>query len=77
MKQIRTAKLFKNGRSLAVRLPKDFRLEGKVVAIFRLGNAIVLQPINKTWLDVYHSMVELPDFMEEREDLPLQEREQL
>ena len=31
----RTAKLFKNGRSQAVRLPKEFRFEGKEVAIRR------------------------------------------
>ena len=35
-----TAKLFENGRSQAVRLPKKFRLPGNEVIIQRLGNAI-------------------------------------
>ncbi len=41
------AKLFSNGRSQAVRLPKEFRFEGKEVAIRKEGNAVVLQPVAK------------------------------
>lgn len=74
---MQVAKLFKNGRSQAVRLPKEFRLPGTEVAISHLGNAIVLQPLAKSWMDVYHCMSLLTDFMENREDLPPQEREQL
>lgn len=40
-----TAKLFMNGRSQAVRLPKEFRFEGSQVSIRRDGNKIVLEPI--------------------------------
>lgn len=72
---MQTAKLFKNGRSQAVRLPKDFRLSGKEVAISHLGHAIVLHPIHHSWMDVYNSMKAIPDFMDERDDLPPQERE--
>lgn len=71
------AKIFKNGRSQAIRLPKNFRLPGKMVSVSHLGNAVVLQPISETWLDVYNSMSELKSFMEDREDLPAQEREEL
>jgi len=71
------AKIFKNGRSQAIRLPKDFRLPGRMVSVSHLGNAVVLQPISETWLDVYNSMSELETFMEDREDLPAQEREAL
>jgi len=39
------AKLFKNGRSQAVRLPKEFRFEGEEVAIRRDGDAVILEPI--------------------------------
>lgn len=40
-----TAKLFKNGRSQAVRLPKEFRFEGKEVRISRLpGGKVLLDP---------------------------------
>ena len=69
------AKIFMNGSSQAVRLPKEFRFEDDEVAITRLGNAIVLQPIKKTWLDIYHEMHEIPSFLDDREDTPPQERE--
>jgi antitoxin VapB len=39
------AKLFKNGQSQAVRLPKDFRFEGEKVRIKRVGNSVVLEPV--------------------------------
>ena len=42
-----TAKLFKHGRSQAVRLPKEFRLPGKEVRVRRIGNAVVLEPIGE------------------------------
>jgi antitoxin VapB len=73
---MQTAKIFKNGRSQAVRLPKDFRLKGESVAVFHLGEAIILQPIHETWMDVCHAMHETDDFFAEpREDLPPEERE--
>lgn len=72
---MQTAKLFKNGRSQAVRLPKDFRLPGDKAVISHIGNAILLQPVTQSWLEVYHQMSDLANFMEEREDLPPQERE--
>ena len=44
------AKLFWNGRSQAVRLPKAFRFEGSEVSIRREGDAVVLEPVRKrTW----------------------------
>ena len=39
-----TAKLFKHGGSQAVRLPKDFRLDGAEVLIERRGEVVVLRP---------------------------------
>ncbi len=39
------AKLFSNGGSQAVRLPKDFRFEGEEVSVRRLGRGIVLGPV--------------------------------
>ncbi len=41
-----TAKLFMTGRSQAVRLPKEFRFEGKEVRIRREGNGVLLEPID-------------------------------
>lgn len=48
-----TAKLFKTGRSQAVRLPKEFRFEGTEVRIRREGHSVVLEPVTtdlKEWL---------------------------
>jgi len=43
-------KLFANGRSQAVRLPKEFRLEGDEVLIHREGSRLILEPVNaKGW----------------------------
>lgn len=41
-----TAKLFWNGRSQAVRLPKAFRFEGNEVHIRRSGDAVILEPLH-------------------------------
>jgi antitoxin VapB len=47
---VATAKLFRNGRSQAVRLPKEFRFEGEEVAIRREGQRIVLEPLkSRSW----------------------------
>ena len=48
-----TAKLFWSGRSQAVRLPKEFRMDGTEVRIRRHGAVVILEPIatDWTWLD--------------------------
>ncbi|MCF8067402.1 MAG: type II toxin-antitoxin system VapB family antitoxin [Desulfobacterales bacterium] len=46
-----TAKLFKNGRSQAVRLPKSFRFEGDAVKIYREGQKVIMEPIRKNQWD--------------------------
>ena len=46
--QPRMAKLFKNGRSQAVRLPKAFRFEGDRVRVSRMGAGILLEPVPET-----------------------------
>lgn len=43
-----TAKLFMNGRSQAVRLPRAFRLPGKEATIHRDGDRIILEPLAPT-----------------------------
>lgn len=48
------AKLFTNGRSQAVRLPRDFRFQGDRVRIRRVPGGVLLQPIVpdvKTWFE--------------------------
>jgi antitoxin VapB len=41
------AKVFQNGRSQAVRLPKEFRFEGDEVSIRREGDAVILEPLER------------------------------
>jgi antitoxin VapB len=42
-----TAKIFKHGRSQAVRLPKEFRLPGTEVRVRRIGRAVLLEPFER------------------------------
>lgn len=42
-----TAKLFRNGRSQAVRLPREFRFEGTEVSVRREGDAVILEPMKR------------------------------
>ena len=71
-----TARLFKNGQSQAVRLPKDFRFEGEKVFIKRVGNAVVLIPYQDSWATLFESLDQFSDdFMEVREQPASQERE--
>ena len=64
---MKTAKLFKNGESQAVRLPKEFRFEGDEVLIKRSGNAVVLLPKKKSWDSLVESLAQFTDdFMTDR-----------
>lgn len=47
MPETGTAKLFKHGRSQAVRLPKAFRLPGNEVRVRRVGRGVLLEPIER------------------------------
>ena len=46
---MKTAKLFINGRSQAVRLPKEFQFTGEEVFIQKHGDAVILVPHEKAW----------------------------
>lgn len=48
-KKMQTAKVFINGRSQAVRLPKEFQFSGNDVLIQKVGDAVLLIPNNKVW----------------------------
>lgn len=73
-----TARLFRNGQSQAVRLPKDFRFEGEKVFIKRVGNAVVLIPYQDSWETLFESLDQFSDdFMGDREQPAHQERENL
>jgi antitoxin VapB len=65
---MKSAKLFKNGESQAVRLPKEFRFSGDEVFIKRVGNAVVLLPKARSWDTLLESLEKFPpDFMTSRE----------
>ncbi len=75
---MKTAKLFKNGQSQAVRLPKEFRFEGKQVFIKRVGNGVLLLPEQHSWQGLFDSLEKFSDdFMESRDQPEQQEREDL
>jgi antitoxin VapB len=72
-----TAKLFQNGNSQAVRLPKEFRMPGDRVKISKKGSQIILEPLETTWDTLFDSLKDFPDdFMEEGRQQPeMQKRE--
>ena len=53
---MKTAKLFQNGKSQAVRLPKEFRMDGNEVYIKRQGEAIILLPKKTAWDSLINSL---------------------
>lgn len=72
------AKLFKNGQSQAVRLPKQFRFEGNAVSIQKIGDSVVLSPIKDNWDSFFEAAADFsPDFMTDREQGQQAEREGL
>ena len=75
-----SAKLFQNGQSQAVRLPKEFRFENtKEVYIKKIADCVVLIPKdnNKIWDNMFSSLSNFSnDFLEERSE-PKQSREEL
>ncbi len=76
---MKKAKLFQNGQSLAVRLPKEFRVKGKELYIKKQGKNIVLIPINEDpWHEWEQSLrMFSSDFLEERKQPKVQKREPL
>ena len=71
------ANIFQNGHSQTMRLPKEFRLEGKEVAAIRLGDVVVLQPIKGNWLKIHQAMYRLKEFIKDRKDHLPEVREKL
>ena len=73
-----TAKLFTNGKSQAIRLPKAYRLKGKEAYITKVGDAIVILPKQEKWDSLFSSLDKFSeDFMSERIQPELDKREEL
>ena len=67
-----TAKLFINGRSQAVRLPKEYRFDSDEVGINKIGNMVVLYPLDSDWAPLLEASGKFTDdFMADR-DQPTQ-----
>lgn len=75
---MKTARLFQNGQSQAVRLPKEFRFDGSKVFIKKMGNAVILIPYQNPWQTLFDSLDKFSDdFMEHRKQPDPQIRESL
>ena len=76
-----TAKLFTNGKSQAVRLPKEYRFTGSEVGIARVGEMVILYPQGKAW-DIFDTSEPVTDdfceaVLEARQDSTAMQREVL
>lgn len=73
-----TAKLFKNGRSQAVRLPKEYRFPGNQVFLRKVGNGVLLIPDEGSWDSLIDSVsLFTDDFLETRDQGEHEQREGL
>ena len=75
---MKTAKIFRSGNSQAVRIPKEFQLEGDEVEILKKGKTLVLRPRKRSWASLIESLPKFTDdFMEKgRNQPPVQKRDQ-
>lgn len=74
-----TAKLFENGRSQAIRLPKNYRFIGNEVNINKIGDVVMIMPKKSKWSS-FAKAIELfsDDFMKDGRTLNIkQKRESL
>ena len=60
----RTAKIFKHGRSQAVRLPKEFRMPGTELRVRRIGRGVLLEPIDAPF-DVEAWFAKIDEYLDE------------
>ncbi|MDR1797326.1 MAG: antitoxin [Clostridiales Family XIII bacterium] len=66
---MRTAKLFTNGKSQGVRLPKEYRFEGSEVCVQKIGSAVIIFPKDKAAELMFSGMAGFSeDFMAENRD---------
>lgn len=70
----KTAKLFTHGGSQAVRLPREFRFDGREVRIRKDGDKVILEPLERdwaaTWSELDRLQVEAGELFPERPDQP-------
>jgi antitoxin VapB len=71
-----TAKLFKHGRSQAVRLPKEFHMPSTEVRVRRVGRGVLLEPIEtpfdvKAWFAKIDEYLDEPFMVDGRQQPPM------
>jgi antitoxin VapB len=72
----RSAKIFMNGRSQAVRLPKEFRFDCDEVYVEKQGDKVIISAHAPGWDEFFDTATVFEDdFLAEREDLPPQARD--
>ena len=72
---MKTAKIFRSGNSQAVRIPKEFQLEGSEVEIVKSGSSLVLRPCKKSWAPLFDSLNKFSDdFMKDGRKQPRPEK---
>ena len=72
----RTAKIFMNGRSQAIRLPKEYRFDTDEVYITKQGDNIILSAKEPSWDEFFDSKSAFDDdFLRERFDEKPQDRD--
>ncbi|MCI0418196.1 MAG: antitoxin [Acidobacteria bacterium] len=75
---MKTAKIFRNGQSQAVRLPKEFRFEGDEVYIKKTGRVVHLIPKWHSWDVLWQSLEKFtPDYLSKRSQPARQKRGRL
>lgn len=75
---MKVAKIFENGRSQAVRLPKEYRFNANEVNVNKVGDIIMLIPKKSKWNSMIESLdMFTDDFMSERNQGENARREEL
>ena len=72
---MKTAKIFRSGNSQAVRIPKEFQMQGDEVEIERKGELLLLRPKKRSW-DAFSKSLQkfTDDFMRDGRDQPKVEK---
>jgi antitoxin VapB len=72
------AKVFQNGRSQAIRIPKEFRFDTQEVYVEKIGETLIIKPKRDNKWDSFFQLlkdVDTTDFMPKREQPPLDSKD--
>ncbi len=71
----KSAKVFMNGRSQAIRLPKEYRFDCDEVYVEKQGDTIIISAVQPGWDEFFDAVSAFDDdFLVDRENLPPQDR---